>query len=104
LRRGISSTAIPLDIKSIQGDPKEDWAIIRGSLPNNAEVPILPLSGYAEPAVGGSAFIVQHPGGERKRIAYVRNQITDTNNEVVHYLSDTQAGSSGSPYSMKKVC
>jgi V8-like Glu-specific endopeptidase len=42
-------------------------------------------------------LIIQHPGGERKRVAYVRNQITEFDHRIVHYLSDTQTGSSGSP-------
>jgi hypothetical protein len=33
----------------------------------------------------------------RKRVAYVRHQITYFDDRVVHYLSDTQVGASGSP-------
>jgi hypothetical protein len=43
------------------------------------------------------AYIIQHPSGDRKRLAYTRNQITAFDDRVVHYLSDTQPGSSGSP-------
>ena len=43
------------------------------------------------------AFIVQHPAGDRKRVAFVRNQITWVDDRVVQYLSDTQTGSSGAP-------
>jgi V8-like Glu-specific endopeptidase len=96
-RGGLKSISIPCDVTTIRGNAKEDWAIIGTSAPIDGTIPILPLSASAEPRLGDAAFIVQHPGGDRKRIAYVRNQITDLNDQAVHYLSDTQAGSSGSP-------
>ena len=47
--------------------------------------------------VGSPAFIIQHPMGERKRLGFVRNQVSSFDHRVVHYLTDTQEGSSGSP-------
>jgi hypothetical protein len=58
---------------------------------------IIKLSEAVEPKVGGGAFIIQHPEGLRKRIGYVRNQVSAFTDRVVHYLTDTQDGSSGSP-------
>jgi V8-like Glu-specific endopeptidase len=60
-------------------------------------IPTLKLSEPATPIHQEPAFVIQHPGGARKRVAYVRNQITDVDDRVVQYLSDTQDGSSGAP-------
>lgn len=94
---GLPSTAVTCDVTSIKADETNDWGIIRPSQPLPDSVPILKLSDAALPSLNAPAFIIQHPGGERKRIAYVRNQVTSFDHRVVHYLSDTQGGSSGSP-------
>jgi Trypsin-like peptidase domain/Effector-associated domain 1 len=94
---GLASTTLTCDIASVRGDAAHDWAIITPTGEIADTVPIVKLSEAIEPANAAPAFIVQHPGGERKRIAYVRNQVTAFDDQVVHYLSDTQAGSSGSP-------
>ncbi|MBI1223734.1 MAG: hypothetical protein GC192_00740 [Bacteroidetes bacterium] len=39
--------------------------------------------------------IIQHPGGKVKSVALQRNEITFQNETVVHYTTDTLAGSSG---------
>ena len=41
------------------------------------------------------ANIIQHPGGKVKAIALQNNQISAQNEKVVHYTTDTLAGSSG---------
>lgn len=41
--------------------------------------------------------IIQHPGGELKQISIYHNIVTNTNDRVVQYLTDTLKGSSGSP-------
>jgi Trypsin-like peptidase domain len=56
-----------------------------------------PLDGGLDTVLGEGAFVIQHPLGGRKRVAIVRNQASFVDDRVVHYLSDTQAGSSGSP-------
>jgi hypothetical protein len=94
---GLASTAVQCDVTTVRGDAADDWAIVEpnGTMPDS--IPTVRLSEAIEPADGALAFIVQHPGGERKRIAFVRNQVTAITDRVVHYLSDTQPGSSGSP-------
>jgi hypothetical protein len=94
---GRSSEAIACDMATMQGEPELDWAVVRTRDPLPDAALILDTSSSAEPAIDQPAFIVQHPGGQRKRIAFVRNQVTGFDDEVVHYLSDTQSGSSGSP-------
>jgi endonuclease G len=41
--------------------------------------------------------IVQHPNGQPKQLAIRDNQVTDILADFIHYRSDTQPGSSGSP-------
>lgn len=41
--------------------------------------------------------IIQHPKGEMKQISLYHNIVTNTNERVVQYLTDTLKGSSGSP-------
>lgn len=94
---GLASTAITCDVSTIQGNQADDWAVIKVSTPLAATIPIIKLSEAVDPVDNKPAFIVQHPGGQRKRIAFVRNQITSFDDRVVQYLSDTQTGSSGSP-------
>ncbi|MDQ0382209.1 DNA/RNA non-specific endonuclease [Amycolatopsis thermophila] len=47
--------------------------------------------------VGDFVTIVQHPGGERKQIALRENRIVDVLELFLHYETDTEPGSSGSP-------
>lgn len=95
--KGLSATSIACDPSSVRADQGDDWGIVRvqASLPTS--VPTIDISSGAVPMRDAPAFIIQHPGGGRKRVAYVRNQITYFDNRVVHYVSDTQVGSSGSP-------
>jgi hypothetical protein len=83
-------------VDSIVAHEDDDWGVIRVGELTDA-VPIIALSAAAEPVVEGPAFLIQHPHGLRKRLGYVRNQVTDFNEQVLHYLTDTEEGSSGSP-------
>ena len=41
--------------------------------------------------------IIQHPGGQLKKIALYHNIVTNVDDRIVQYLTDTMKGSSGSP-------
>jgi|GEM_PF-327125 len=41
--------------------------------------------------------IIQHPNGRLKEVAIRNNEVTKQNSQVVQYMSDTEAGSSGAP-------
>jgi S1-C subfamily serine protease len=93
---GLAGTALAGDVASIVGSAGDDWAVIRmPGLPD--DIPIVSLTHGAKAQVNRPAFVIQHPGGQRKRVAYTRNTITFSDERVVQYLSDTQGGSSGSP-------
>ncbi len=42
------------------------------------------------------ANIIQHPGGDYKGVTLQENRVTDVDESLVHYISDTKPGSSGS--------
>ncbi len=58
-------------------------------------VPLITESGKA--IVGERVNIIQHPGGEPQQIAIEQNRIIDVVGDFLHYETDTQQGSSGSP-------
>lgn len=47
--------------------------------------------------VGEFATVIQHPAARRKEISLRENQIVDETEQMLHYASDTEPGSSGSP-------
>ena len=57
----------------------------------------LDIAPNALPAVGDPVTIIQHPGGMDKRIALRANEVLQVTNQYVHYTTDTEGGSSGSP-------
>jgi hypothetical protein len=89
---------VECDVAAVEKEKNDDWAIIRMNAPPDIAVyPAVPFSDSAEPVKDTGAFIIQHPAGDRKRIAYARNRISYFDAQVVHYASDTQTGSSGAP-------
>ncbi len=84
------------DAATIVGDRDDDWAVIK--VAGMATTwPTIDLSAAPAPQAGDLAYILQHPGGHRKRLGFVRNTISDVTDRVVHYLTDTEPGSSGAP-------
>jgi V8-like Glu-specific endopeptidase len=41
--------------------------------------------------------IIQHPGGQTKKVALQHNLVRDVDTEKIQYWTDTDLGSSGSP-------
>ncbi|MEE9170267.1 MAG: trypsin-like peptidase domain-containing protein [bacterium] len=64
-------------------------------LVERGRVSLIPESGKA--LVGEPVNIIQHPGGAPQQIAIKNNQITDRVPDFLHYVADTEPGSSGSP-------
>jgi hypothetical protein len=93
----LGATLVPCDVGTIVTDRANDWAVIRAREPLKDAWPVIKLSEAAPPVTGSPAYIIQHPGGDRKRLGFVRNQIASFDDQVVHYLTDTQEGSSGAP-------
>jgi S1-C subfamily serine protease len=95
---GASLTALSLaaDPVVVAADADDDWAVVRVA-GMDASIPALGLDGAPAPRAGDPAYILQHPNGQRKRLGYVRNTISDLDARFVRYLTDTEPGSSGSP-------
>jgi len=93
----ITATAIPCDVGSIVTNKEDDWAVIRANQPLKDAWPVLKLSEAVEPTTNAATYIIQHPGGDLKRVGFVRNQICFFDDQVVQYLTDTRDGSSGAP-------
>ncbi|MCP2357083.1 endonuclease G [Nonomuraea thailandensis] len=55
------------------------------------------LASEGKAIVGDFVTIIQHPGGEKKQVALRENRIVDILESFVHYQTDTEPGSSGSP-------
>ena len=47
--------------------------------------------------LGERVSIIQHPQGNTKQIAIRENEVIDIFSDFIHYSTDTQPGSSGSP-------
>jgi hypothetical protein len=93
-----AATQFICETASIQTNQQDDWGIIRARHELPPSIPVIDIADLAaDPLVQKPTFIVQHPLGGRKRLAYVRNQITFFDDVVVQYITDTQVGSSGSP-------
>ena len=57
----------------------------------------LPTNSNADPTKGEHVVIVQHPNGGLKQIAMTENHVVNVEPPLLHYRTDTMAGSSGSP-------
>lgn len=78
-------------------DEELDYAILRltGQPPRAAlRVATEPLTVAQEPV---AVNIIQHPGGQPKRVALRNNLVYEANENDVRYFTDTRGGSSGSP-------
>jgi hypothetical protein len=97
--QGGALQAVPVtcNVESIVSNKEDDWAIIRMEEILPDRWPIVKLSEAIAPELGRAAYIIQHPRGERKRVGFVRNQVTAFNDRIVHYLTDTAVGSAGAP-------
>jgi V8-like Glu-specific endopeptidase len=85
------------DPATVVGETADDFAIVRVAEPMPDDVPVLPLRHGARLEVNDRVSIVQHPKGLPKKIALHHNLVRHVDDEVVHYWTDTEAGSSGSP-------
>ncbi len=102
---------MPLEIVSFRLDPKQlfltdealDFTLVAIE-PNNANavplanfgyLPLLPKPGKI--LEGEYVSIIQHPNGGPKAVTIRENEVKFISSDFVHYVSDTEPGSSGSP-------
>lgn len=85
------------NVESIRADKENDWAIITCDTDLPSSIPVVDITKAAAPQMKEQAYIIQHPASGTKKLGFVRNTILNFNEQVVHYLTDTQEGSSGAP-------
>lgn len=93
----LAAKIVTCDVESIVPGQADDWAVIRATDPLSDAWPVVKLSEAVTPEKGSAAYVIQHPGGERKRLGFVRNTVTAFDERTMHYLTDTREGSSGAP-------
>lgn len=81
---------------TIVGEKTDDWAMVEtdGDIP--PEYPALPLDG-AVPEIDDRVYIIQHPYGLPKKVAFGHNLVRAVMPDRFQYWTDTDIGSSGSP-------
>lgn len=88
---------IGCDVDSIAGERDDDWALIETTEPIPDDFPALPIIGAAVPDVDDRVYIIQHPYGQPKKVAFQHNLVRAVTDEKIQYWTDTDLGSSGSP-------
>jgi V8-like Glu-specific endopeptidase len=80
-------------------DPELDYSLVAvvddGGLAAYGWLPLIEDTGKL--LVGETVNIIQHPNGEPKQLAIRNNQVVDELELFLHYRTDTDPGSSGSP-------
>jgi V8-like Glu-specific endopeptidase len=89
--------SLACDVSSIVGEKPDDWAVIETADPIPDVFPALPIVGARVPQVDDRVCIIQHPGGQTKKVALQHNLVRDVDTEKIQYWTDTDLGSSGSP-------
>lgn len=92
----LATTVVQGDVASIRSDAADDWGVIAVAPPAGI-APLALAANVASPIAAERAFILQHPDGSPKRLAFVRNRISSVSARRVQYLTDTRGGSSGAP-------
>ncbi|MFB4313875.1 DNA/RNA non-specific endonuclease [Actinomadura sp. 21ATH] len=99
--RPLETTAYPLDPdRFFLADADLDFALVAVRAPAGG----LAAFGYnrlieaeGKAIIGEFVTIVQHPRGDKKQVALRENRIVDIPERFLHYATDTEPGSSGSP-------
>lgn len=78
-------------------DEPLDFALFRLSKPLGIRLGWLTLMKSRQESTELEAKVIQHPHGRSKEISRKNSKFTEVKDTVVHYLADTEGGSSGSP-------
>jgi S1-C subfamily serine protease len=95
--RAVKPSSFLLDpANGFKTSKSEDWTVVKVRDDPNKKFKHIDLVA-ASTYVGDFVNIIQHPGGRYKQIGLYHNMVTYCSDKVVQYLTDTEAGSSGSP-------
>jgi endonuclease G, mitochondrial len=82
----------------LAASPELDYALVRlAAAPGRAPLPLYVERLTATQADNVAVNVIQHPGGQPKRVGLRNNLVSDTTPTDVRYFTDTRTGSSGSP-------
>jgi V8-like Glu-specific endopeptidase len=90
-------TQIRCEPATIVAEAADDWALITVAEPIPDEFSVLPIGDARTPEVDDRVYIIQHPGGRPKQIAFQHNLVRAVEPDHLQYWTDTDLGSSGSP-------
>ena len=90
-------TQVPCVPDSIVGEKADDWAVVETEVDIPDRYPALELATAAVPRVDDRVYIVQHPYGMPKKVAFQHNLVRAVMDDRFQYWTDTDLGSSGSP-------
>jgi len=85
------------DVESITGEKDEDWAVVETAEEIPDEFPVLTLDSGGVPRIDDRVYIIQHPYGMPKKVAFQHNLVRAVFDDKFQYWTDTDIGSSGSP-------
>jgi V8-like Glu-specific endopeptidase len=85
------------DVDSIVGEKDHDWALIRTTESIPDDFPSLSITDGKVPDVDDRVYIIQHPYGQPKKVAFQHNLVRAVEPDFIQYWTDTDLGSSGSP-------
>lgn len=88
---------IRCDPASAVGEQADDWALVTAEQPIPGEFPALSIDNSKVPKVDDRVYIIQHPGGGPKKVAFAHNLVRAVEPNILQYWTDTDLGSSGSP-------
>lgn len=89
---------ITSDVKAIEiKDARLDYALLRLKRPLGVRLGWLELWQPGQDVALEEAKVIQHPSARSKEISRVDSKFTMIDNTIMHYLADTEPGSSGSP-------
>ena len=91
-----ASQTFDVDSSLFHTSEEDDWTLVRIAGDPAKTFGFLTLQ-QREIKADDFVNIIQHPGGEYKKIGLYHNVVTHTDNNVIQYLTDTMPGSSGSP-------
>lgn len=95
--QNVASNLVPGDLTTIKSSKADDWATFEIAAPPPG-ITVFDLGSHIAVAQARErAFILQHPKGQPKRLAFVRNRISEVQARRVFYVTDTEGGSSGAP-------
>lgn len=76
---------VPCDLDTVAYDEANDWAVVQTIEGIHDAYPVLSLEGARDPEVDDRVYIIQHPGGQPKKIAFQHNLVRAVEPELLQF-------------------